>query len=301
MVTHMQYIIGIDAGGTKTTATAYSMAGEPLETATADFGNVTLGFDDAIKHICTAIDELIAKLGTDYQLIVMGGSGVETGDNKSLVRFALGERYQDRIYVTNDAMLALYAALKGKDGILIIAGTGSIGYLKQGDQMHRFGGWGHLINDDGSGYSIAMKAIRYITYSFDTCRSETPLKSAIFEHLGITELRELIDFTYKAKKRDLAALVPIIVDVATAGDEQAKSILRWAGERLAFLAIGLCHQYNVVKPKVAVSGSIIKKIDFLRRCFYHTLNGELAGYTAVADDFDPTKGGYYIALEQLNG
>lgn len=293
------YIIGIDAGGTKTTACAFSMSGELLLTTTSSFGNVTLNFNEAIKNIRSAVDEIISSLGDGYSMIVLGGSGIETGDNKALVRFSLGECYQDNVYVTNDAMLALYSALKGKNGILIIAGTGSIGYLKHGDQLHRFGGWGHLINDDGSGYSIVMKAIRYIAYSFDTNKSDTLLKTAIFEQLKITELRELVDFTYKATKGELASLVPTIVQVAIDGDEQAKSILRWAGERLAYLALGLCDQYNVIKPKIAISGSIIKKIDVVKDSFCHTLNSELTGYTLVDDDFNPARGGYYIAMEQL--
>lgn len=293
------YIIGIDAGGTKTTACAFSMSGELLLTTTSSFGNVTLNFNEAIKNIRSAVDEIISSLGDGYSMIVLGGSGIETGDNKALVRFSLGECYQDKVYVTNDAMLALYSALKGKNGILIIAGTGSIGYLKHGNQLHRFGGWGHLINDDGSGYSIVMKAIRYIAYSFDTNKSDTLLKTAIFEQLKITELRELVDFTYKATKGELASLVPTIVQVAIDGDEQAKSILRWAGERLAYLALGLCDQYNVIKPKIAISGSIIKKIDVVKDSFCHTLNSELTGYTLVDDDFNPARGGYYIAMEQL--
>jgi N-acetylglucosamine kinase-like BadF-type ATPase len=296
----MQYIIGIDAGGTKTTATAYSLEGEALQEEVTGFGNVTVDFEKGMANIQQAIDKIVEKQGPDYELICLGCAGIETGDKKAQANEHLKSVYGDKIYVTNDAMLALYAALKGEDGALVIAGTGSIGYLKQGDEVKRFGGWGHLINDDGSGYSIVMKAIRYICYSFDTNNSETLLKKCVFEQLGITELRELVNFVYQSEKGKVAALMPAITKAADMGDFQAQSILCWAGERLAYLAIGLAKQYHVRKLKIAVSGSVIRKIDAVRQSFFDTLNSELSGYRIFDQDFNPTLGAYYIYQNRKN-
>ncbi len=291
-----KYIIGIDSGGTKTTACAFSTDGMLICEEVTGFGNVTVDFDKGIANIKQAIDKIVSKLGQEYQLICLGCAGIETGDKKAVVKEYLEKIYGEKVYVTNDAMLALYSALQGEDGILVIAGTGSIGYLKQGEAVKRFGGWGHLINDDGSGYSIVIKAIRYIAYSFDTNKSDTILKREIFEKLEITELKQLIEFTYKSSKGEVAALVPAVVKAAEEGDWQAQSILMWAGERLAYLAIGLCHEYNVIKPKIAVSGSVLKKINIVAESFRDTLNSELDGYTIFDNDFNPSKGACYINL-----
>ncbi len=290
----LKYIIGIDAGGTKTTASAYDENGELLCEVVGGFGNVTVDFDKGIANIQLVIDQIVEKQDGELTKIVLGCAGIETGDRKELAKAYLEKKYGEIVYVTNDAMLALYAALQGEDGILVIAGTGSIGYLKQKDEVKRFGGWGHLINDDGSGYSIVIKCIRYIAYSFDTNQSETKLKKAFFEALNINELRQLIDFTYKSSKGEIAALVPVVVKVAQEGDMQAQSILNWAGERLAYIVIGLCHQYNVLKPRIALSGSVIRKIGFVRDSFCDILNSELKGYTIYDNDFNPTNGAYYI-------
>ncbi|WMJ24388.1 BadF/BadG/BcrA/BcrD ATPase family protein [Paludicola sp. MB14-C6] len=294
----MKYLIGIDAGGTKTTATAYSMDGEALFETVTGFGNVTVDFEKGMANIQQAVDAIVEKFGDSYEFICLGCSGIETGNKKDQAREYLTSIYGEKIYVTNDALLALYAALEGSDGALVIAGTGSIGYLKQGDEVKRFGGWGHLINDDGSGYSIVIKAIRYIAYSFDTNQSDTELRKQIFEQLNITELRELIDFTYHSTKGEIAALMPAVVKAANKGDFQAQSILCWAGERLAYLAIGLAHQYHVRKLKIAVSGSVIRKIDFVKESFRDTLNSELSGYRIFDQDFNPTKGAFYIYQEK---
>lgn len=287
-----RYYIGVDAGGTKTTATAYNEDGEALLSKVGGFGNVTVDMDKGLSNIIETIGEVIAELGEGAEIAV-GIAGVETGNKKVIVQAELLKHYNN-VFVTNDAYLGLYAALKGQDGILIISGTGSIGYLKRGDEMKRFGGWGHLINDDGSGYSIAIKAIRYIAYSFDTNNSETALKRAIFAHLDITHLKQLIDFTYKSSKGEIASLAAVVAKTAEEGDYQSQSILSWAGERLAYLAIGLCNQYNIIKPRIALSGSIIRNVVRVKKSFTDTLNCELSGYTLIDEDFDPQIGGYYL-------
>lgn len=289
------YIIGIDSGGTKTTARAYSPDGVPLDSAVSGFGNLTVDFAQGMENICAAADELRGRLAGECLYLCLGCAGIETGGKKDAARNFLAARYGgSRVHVTNDAMLGLYAALEGQDGVLVIAGTGSIGYLKQGGVLRRFGGWGHLINDDGSGYSIAIRAIRYIAYSFDTGSGDTPLRRAVFSRLGLTELRELIDFVYASAKGEIAALVPVVVETAEAGDPQAREILTWAGERLAWLAIPLCRQNGLQKPRIAISGSVLRKTAITNRVFRETLRRELGEYILCDGDFEPPKGALYL-------
>lgn len=292
----MGYVIGVDAGGTKTVAAAYDkITGYELCTVTGGFGNVTVDYVQGMRNIVSAIDELIGKMeGKAPSFVCLGCAGIETGDKKQKAHDLLVQKYGDVIFVTNDAMLGLYSALEGGDGILIIAGTGSIGYLKKDGELHRFGGWGHLINDDGSGYSIALRAIRKITYSFDTRNPETPLKKAIFAELNISSLRELIDFTYRSDKGQIASLVPTIVKTAEEGDEEAAEIFEWAGRSLSTLCTGLCTYYGVENPTIALSGSVIKKIPQVKDTFIKKIRGKIADFTIKDGDFSPAKAAYYI-------
>ena len=296
----MDYIIGIDAGGTKTVAAAFDQHGKKIAEETGSYGNVTVHFDIGISHICDTVDRLLEKITGTCIYLCLGCAGIETGNLKEKASSVLKKRYPFPCFFTNDAVLGLYSALQGKDGILIIAGTGSIGYLKKDGALHRFGGWGHLINDDGSGYTIACKAIRFIAYSFDTNAEETMLKREIFSQLGIAQMRELVDFTYRSSKGEIAALVPVVEECAKKGDPQAQEILRWAGERLAMLAVGLCQQYNEKQPLIAVSGSILKKIPFVQHAFCASLNREIGTYTLITENFDPAKGAYYLWTDQKN-
>lgn len=294
----MKYIISIDAGGTKTAAAAFDENGVKIAEEIGDFGSVTADYNKGLANIFETVDRLLAKMDGECIYLCLGCAGIETGDYKAKAYDLFRAKYSFPVFITNDAMLGLYAALKGEDGILTIAGTGSIGYLKKDGELKRFGGWGHLINDDGSGYTIATKAIRFIAYSFDVNESETPLKKAVFEQLGITELRSLIQFVYASSKGDIAALVPVIERCANEGDPQATGILRWAGERLSRLAIGLCKQYGVKEPKIAISGSVLRKMPLVKETFCTAIKEEVGEFTLIDESFDPACGGYYIWLEQ---
>ena len=294
----MRYIIGIDAGGTKTTATAFSETGEALGFSRSGFGNLAVDFTIGMEHICETIDELIQKIGDGCEFICLGCAGMEEGNLIPRTEQYLSGRYGCKAHATNDGLLAHYAILNGQDGVLVIGGTGAIAYLKKGKKLRRFGGWGHLINDDGSGYSIAMRAVRYLTFSYDTEHFETPLKKAIFDQLNLKDIWELIDFIYSTKKGEVASIVPTIEQLANEGDEQARSILSWAGEKLAYLVINLCRQNDLYTPRVAISGSVIRKTAMLKEVFCDTIKENIGDFTLIDDDIDPAKGSYYIWLEQ---
>lgn len=293
-----RYLIGIDSGGTKTVANAYTLTGELLRSVTAGFGNLTVDFEQGMANICSAVDELREAIPGECVFLCLGCAGIETGGKKEQAREALAQKYGNALCVTNDAMLGLYAALSGEDGALVIAGTGSIGYLKKDGELHRFGGWGHLVNDDGSGYSIAIRAIRYISYALDAGLGNTPLKEAVFARLGITEQREMIDYVYRSTKGEIASLVPVVEQLAMEGDPQAREILTWAGERLAWLAIPLCRQNGLHNPNIAISGSVIRKTALVNQVFRDTLHQELGSFTLFDGDFNPPKGAFYLWKQQ---
>lgn len=294
----MEYLIGVDAGGTRTVAQAYDKSGNLLCEALSGPGNLTASFEQAVENITLVIKEILDKHKGDSCIYAcIGCAGAETGDLKIKATAKLFEGFNrsiSRIFVTNDAMLALSSALEGKNGVLIISGTGSIGYLKKGKSFARFGGWGHLLSDEGSGYYIGITAIRFICYSQDRGDINTPLKNSVFEALSITEHRQLIDFTYKAQKGEIAALSKTVEEAAAAGDPQAKMILFKAGEKLAYLAINLLQQNIILRPEIAISGSVLKKSDAVKQAFIETLNLRVKDYTLRENTFEPAKACCYL-------
>ncbi|MEX1447827.1 BadF/BadG/BcrA/BcrD ATPase family protein [Enterococcus sp. C76] len=63
--------------------------------------------------------------------------------------------------------MALINRLKGNDGVLIISGTGSVGYGLQHATFYRVGGWGHILGDEGSAYSIGLACYKQLANELD--------------------------------------------------------------------------------------------------------------------------------------
>lgn len=294
------YCISVDAGGTKTKACAYDKAGNVLCSKTTDFGNLSLDYDLAHEHIIKAINGCMDALSGKCVFLCIGAAGIETGDYKARLKAELESIYRVETFTTNDAVLGLYAALEGRDGVLVISGTGSIASCKWQGNISRVGGWGHLINDDGSGYSIGQQAIRRIMDNNDEDRPGTPLENGIYAHLGINNLRDLTQFVYSHQKSDIAALLPVVERLAENGDEQAADILIWAGEQLANLVFKICKRHGVAEPLIGISGSAITKTRMTRAAFEQAIANRYTNYEIVACQNDPAKGGYYIWMEQLS-
>ena len=67
-----KYLIGVDAGGTHTTAIAYDLKGQKLVEAQAGPGQVNTDYNNAITNITKAINELVDEIDGDCQRILCG-------------------------------------------------------------------------------------------------------------------------------------------------------------------------------------------------------------------------------------
>ena len=292
------YTVSVDAGGTKTKACVYDRAGNLICSKTTDFGNLSLDYDMAQEHIIKAINLCTECMDGKLAFICVGAAGIETGTYKARLKAELESLYHVPAVTVSDAVLALYSALEGKDGVLVISGTGSIASCKWKGDISRVGGWGHLINDDGSGYSIGQQAIRRIMDNNDCDRPGTPLELGIFAHLNINNLRDLTQFVYSHQKSDIAALLPVVERLAENGDEQAADILIWAGEQLAGLVFKITRRYGITEPLISISGSAITKTRMVRTAFEQAIASRFSKYEISMIKNDPAKGGYYIWREQ---
>ena len=259
-----RFLIGIDAGGTKTLATAYTSAGEKIAQVRGAAGNITANFDDSAAAIGDTAAALLSRLESEHPaltvpLLCVGAAGASA--KGEALRAALRQRFDgriDHICVISDAELALWAAHGGEDGILIVAGTGSIGYRRAGRTLWRCGGRGHLLGDEGSGYDIAIQALRAILQDEDTGETRAAtLRKALLSRLGMDSTPQLMSYIYSHPKGDIAALCLTVARCAEEGDPLSQQILQRAGEQLgAMVATLLSRQPTATPLPVAILGGV---------------------------------------------
>ena len=297
----MDYIIGVDGGGTKTEAVAYDLSGEVLGKSLTGFGNLVNGKEQALNNITTSIEELVDNLGLDgLKGIYLGIAGSEVGDNARLIAVEVENKFSVAPVVMNDGDLALKALLEGEDGILVIAGTGSTAFGVKEDKQARCGGWGHLLGDEGSAYKISIEAFKRMIHEEDYGIERSELSQAILDKLNMTNVDEIVGFIYSATKDEIAAMASLVSIYAEKGDEYAKNILVNEGVEIAKSAERVFKKLNFDKCKIGLVGGVIRKSKYVRESFENYLNENINVVAFVDDEVSAAKGAYYIYIKTNN-
>jgi len=264
--------VGVDAGATKTEAVAFTPNGELLAQAFEGEGNVVACRETATENILHAIQRVLPNAAEDDAFVCVGAAGAETGENGVLLRDFLERKLPHVcIRIMSDLRLALYAAHRGGDGIVIIAGTGSSALAKHGDNLYRAGGWGQLLGDEGGGYDIVRAAFRRVTSQYEMGEGYDALSLCILGHLD-TDVFGAVQYFHASSKGEIAALLPLIVEQAESGDVAAIGLLRDAGCSLAELVIRLCVRAGFEgETEVRCIGSVLRHVEAVRESFTRRL------------------------------
>lgn len=216
-----QYYAGWDGGGTKTLCRVLYQDG----TAPQPFTAGALNPNGTVAGQCEAtVADLLRNMaalpgGLDAcRMLCIGAAGISNPATRVHLQNALqAGGYHGPVTFTGDQQTALYGALGGPGGIVLIAGTGSICYGQSTDGREaRSGGWGSLMDDEGGGFALGRDALAAVVRAEDGRIAPTVLHDAVFEALQVGAVRELIGKIYAPGfgKREVAALALLVRPVA---------------------------------------------------------------------------------------
>jgi N-acetylglucosamine kinase-like BadF-type ATPase len=239
-------VVGVDAGGSRTVAIA-AVGEATLEPFMAGPGNPLSG---GVERAAVAIASAVAgALGSNKaDAVFVGAAGAWNDAVAAALRDALAARLAPaRIDVTNDTAIALRAVVPDGDGMLLVAGTGSIAYAEIGEKRFRSGGLGHTIGDEGSGYAIGAAALRLLGKAFDGRALRDPMLDAVAAKLGVLDAQELVAAVADGASgpASVASVASIVIEHADAGDRSATKIVQAAALDL----------FELVRALVRTSGS----------------------------------------------
>jgi glucosamine kinase len=224
----MTFYLGVDAGGTASKARLVDDTGAILGIGKAGPANTRIGIDmlhATLLDVCTQATQS-AKLNDEQIATIrcgMGIAGINRMGIKPMIQ-ALSFPFAN-VQFSSDAMIANLGAHSGRDGAILILGTGSVGLIKRGEDSFSIGGYGFPISDEGSGAALGLSAIRHAVRALDGRTRPTPLSQAItkqFDHA----VPQVIAWMDDATPGDYASFAPLVMDYADNGDEIALSIVR---------------------------------------------------------------------------
>jgi len=292
-----EYVVGVDAGGTSTTATAHDWETcSLLGSGKSGYGNALVAYDTAMNHLKEAISLAISGLQGQCRFILVGAAGATSGGLNERMAAELSEVFHCQVAVETDALLALEGALEGGDGVLLVSGTGSIAQGRKDGRLLTAGGWGNLVGDEGSGYDLVRRTIRLMTEDSDRGRPERPVCRMVREFFGLADTRQVIGYLHSHVKADIAKASPIVEKAASAGDSDAARFLMEAGDALADLVQCLSTRLNLPDGfRLALQGSVIRNVAPIRERMLGVLQQLGIRCTLVPSEGEWTRGAWYYA------
>jgi N-acetylglucosamine kinase-like BadF-type ATPase len=239
--------VGVDAGGTSTTAVAACAEGL-LESCSGEAANASsLGFDRAAATIAEVVAGTLS--GETPAVICVGAAGAGRAEVADGLRTALQRQFPGaHVCVCDDARIALRAAVPTGDGFVLIAGTGSIAYGEVADASYRAGGYGYLLGDEGSGFAIGAAAVRSTLRAFDGRAPRDPFVNEVAAALEAHGTSDILQRVYRSSNpvSTLAALAPLVLTAADRGERIANKIVQNAALEL----------YDLIKSVVRTAGVV---------------------------------------------
>lgn len=296
----MKYFVGIDGGGTKTEFLCYDESDTQVgETVLPTVHFMQTGEEEAIRILKNGMDEVLPENVTRENVFLCAGFG-GYGKNPEIrkrMENICAKSFEGMHYcIRNDAEIAIHGAFGGEDGILLIAGTGSIGFAKKGKKVLRCGGWGCLLGDEGSAYWIGKKLLEAFCRQNDSREQETELSAVMKRRLGLSEAYDLIPYINAHHDRaDIAGLALTAYELAEKGEKTAVKIYEEAAMELAGLANSLSAHFDTA-CRVSYAGSVWKAGQHILLPLRQHLNACLE---LRPPKYSPVYGAYLIAKESF--
>jgi len=268
----MKFYIGIDGGATKTRCICVDEHINKVEYAEGAGSNPhVVGFEKSANILISLFQRVSENKIISFAVFGIAGCGRQNHAdrlNDFISKVAVEEKIDTPlIRITSDVDIALEGAFSGKAGLILISGTGSIlfGKNKKGEKFY-IGGFGRIVGDGGSGYSIGRKGLDSAAKSMDRRIRSTLLLDYLINNFGIKNRDELINNVY-TNNFDVASFAPYVIKAAYEKDKEAMKIIEQELCELEQHIIAAKQFFPETKIPLYLSGGILGEKNFFSDLF----------------------------------
>ncbi|MGH7341948.1 MAG: N-acetylglucosamine kinase [Candidatus Rokuibacteriota bacterium] len=288
--------VGVEGGGTHTTALAVTLDGSPVARRVGAAALIKSPEPAArLAELESLVRHLIQEAGSQPPVAALccalagvGREHVRLAVEQELVRASLA----DKVSVITDAEAALQDAFGDGPGVLLISGTGSIAWGRDAQgRPARVGGWGILLGDEGSGYAMGLAALRAIARADDGRAQTTALTSVILARFALQAPSDLIAWTDNATKAQIAAIAPAVLTVADRDDTAATIVNQAADALVSHLSALLVRLAPWTEPpRVALAGGTLAAGRAFRSVVERVIREREPGCLILTSEIDGARG-----------
>ncbi|MBS1494277.1 MAG: hypothetical protein JST55_12240 [Bacteroidetes bacterium] len=307
MEINKKYFIGIDSGGTKFDIVLTDARKKVLYKAKYPSCHYSVfGAEKTSEVLSGYVVKSIRKQKLKLENcagICFGIAGArEEFDRKKLERLFKSRLKVKNVTVVTDAKNAITGAFDGGDGIILIAGTGSVLYGKYKGKLNRVGGWGRILGDQGSGFIIGREGLRELVKEYDERalgKKESIFSKLVSKRFGITS-KNIVDKVF-AKHFELQRVCETVIEAAEKKDKACLKIVKQGAQDLLG-NIELYLKISKVKEKIEIAfiGSVIENDNILSRALRSGIKKKLKNVVVVRKKNEPTMGAIQIAMGEAS-
>lgn len=297
----MKYYLGIDGGGTRTTASVCDENGALMCKVTGKTINFySVGIENARKNLSEIISDIYKNIGeVTFENAFIGCSALDDrADRDTVNSLCDGVIKSKSIVMDSDTYVALFSGETALPRAVVICGTGSM-VTGLDEKIYTKGGWGHIIGDGGSAYSIAVNGLSEAVNLFDENKLNEPLVKSAQEFFKKDNLREIIDFVYnESTTKDVIADFAKCVSVeAENGDKTSLDIIKGECNKLLRTVCSLINEMNSCEI-LYLYGGVFQNNALFKEYFINAFNEKYPSIKAELLTLPPDEGALKLAREQ---
>lgn len=304
------FVLGIDAGGTKTHCAVADGKGNIIGEGIGGSANhQTCGIDVTVRSLREAIAKALenAAIGLeDIEYAVFGMSGADGEDDYRILTPAVREIMgETRFEIVHDAWLGFRSAISENMGVVSICGTGAghAGQNRDGEKL-TLRNLDYITGNIGGGNELAQSALHYAFRSDEGTGDKTLLEEAIPSVFGVETLEEVcMILKNQEMTRQQEFKIPIVVfELAHKGDKVARRLISDMGHEEGKFAAAIIRRLHMEKERIPVVliGSLFKtKDELLVDPFMESVREAAPDAYAVIPDAAPVTGAVALALDHV--
>jgi N-acetylglucosamine kinase-like BadF-type ATPase len=262
----------IDAGGSRTTAEAVRSGRQSQAWSRESFAIASAGPSKAQGVLTSLLQDIRTWADPDTSLGCIASSSMPVGEEapppKSLVDVIVQYAPPGQVVLVNDVVPLLWSSRIAGIGIIVCSGTGSCVLGRNGDgQVVKVGGHEHIVSDQGSGYSLARKALRAAARDADGTGPPTRLRTAAEAFFGrpLPALGRWLAELPRARTV-VASFAPYVTLSAMEGDAAASAITE--SEAVALVDMVHVAARSLVLgelPVIGFAGGVLHGSEYFRQ------------------------------------
>jgi len=298
--------LGVDLGGSKSHALVADETGRALGFGEGGPGNYeTVGWDRFEETLWSITQRALAAAGLGVDQVAGAGLGVAGYDWPSETAPILGAidtlGLRAPVALVNDALIGLIAGTSEGWGVVVTAGTSvnSWGRDRQGREG-RMIGYGGTVGEHAGAEELIERAVMAVGKAWTRRGPATQLTAAFLTLTGAEDEQALFEGLTLDRLTISPSAAPLVFEIAAAGDPVARDLIRWAGQELGSLAVGIIRQLDFQEQPVEVvlAGSFFRGGPMLVQPMEAVVRAEAPRARFVRLTAPPVVGGVLLGMEQ---